>query len=182
LPCVPEIDSSIEFLAGNRTRDIYGAGCLVAQGGANPQAIAQNEVSEIDPRARRTSARCLILRPEPIEGNKTSPRVGLQIVIIRRFKLRAGDEGVLSMDHHDSRGEVKLCVVVGNRALSLATSNKGVGNAETGRQGRSLYVGDGAIVRRGKTFLRDVEVGVHGYTEVAETAGAHIGVHRSCGS
>src|SRR6266478_3894032 len=42
-PGVPAIKSPIELLPGNRTGDIYSARCLVAQGGALPQAIAQKD-------------------------------------------------------------------------------------------------------------------------------------------
>src|SRR5713226_6269394 len=86
------------------------------------------------------------------------------------------------MDLGDPRREVVLCVFVRNCTLSLAASNQRVGNSETGRQGGSLYAGDCGVVRRRKTFLRNVEPGIDRYTEVAETAGADIQVHRSCWS
>ena len=118
-PGVPAIKSPIELLPGNRTGDIHGTRCLVAQRRANPQAIAQNEVGDIAPRARRGRSgstaqisRRLILRPVSVEGNKTSSGVGLQIVVIGEFKLPARDEGVPSMDLGDSRQEVVLCVFV----------------------------------------------------------------------
>src|SRR6266436_6765957 len=170
-PGVPAIKTPIELLPGNRTRDIYRTRCLVAQGGANPLAKAQNEVGEIDPIGRRASARRLICRPEPAEGNKASSGVGLQIVVIGEFKLPARDEGVPPMEHGDSRGEVVLCVFVRNRTLSLAVSYQSVRNGEIGRQGGSLYGGDCAVVRRRKTLLRNVEPGIVRCTEVAETAG-----------
>src|SRR6266436_9658205 len=179
-PGVPAIKTPIELLPGNRTRDIYSTRCLVAQGGANPQAKAQKEVGNIAPRAGADRALRISLRPEAVEGNKTSSGVGLQIVVIGEFKLPARDEVVPSMDLGDSRGEVVLCVFVRNRTLSLAATNQPVGNSETGRQGGSLYVGDCAVVRRRKKFLRKVEAGIDRHTEVAKTAGADIQVRDGC--
>src|SRR6266852_1093883 len=179
-PGVPAIKTPIELLPGNWTRDIHSTRCLVAQGGANPLAKAQNEVGEIDPRARRTSALRFICRPEPAEGNKASSGVGLQIVVIGEFKLPARSEGMPPTDNGDSRGEVVLCVFVRNRTLSLAVSYQSVRNGEIGRQGGSLYGGDCAVVRRRKTLLRNVEPGILRCTEVAETAGADIHARLDC--
>src|SRR6476646_4074399 len=100
------MNSAIELLPGNRTRDIYGARCLVAQGRANSQAVTQNEVGKIAPSTRRSSAPCSILRPESVEGNQASSGVGLQIVVIGQLKLPAHHERVLSADHGEPRGEV----------------------------------------------------------------------------
>src|SRR6266571_3849093 len=115
-PGVPAIKTPIELLPGNRTRDIHSTRCLVAQGGANPLAKAQNEVGEIDPRARRTSAPRFICRPQPAEGNKASSGVGLQIIVVGEFKLPARSEGVPPMEHGDSRGEVVRCTEVAETA------------------------------------------------------------------
>src|SRR5438132_266015 len=72
LPGVPNIESPIVLLASNRARDIYGARCLVAQGGANAKAIAQNEVGKILPGPRRPKTLRKILSPETSKGNKSS--------------------------------------------------------------------------------------------------------------
>src|SRR5215472_3121698 len=181
-PGVPDIESPIVFLPSNRARDIYGARCLVAQGGANAKAIAQNEVGKILPGPRRPKTLRRILSPEPIEGNKPSSCVGLQIVVVCKFKLRTSDDGVLSVDSSHARGEVVLCVFVRDRTLSLAASNERVGDAETGREGSSLYVGDGSIVRRWITLLGNIEPGIDRYAEVAKTASADVDVHRRCRS
>src|SRR5258705_9634454 len=44
----------------------------------------------------------------------------------------------------------------------------------------SLDAGDCGVIRRRKKLLRNVEPGIDGYTEVAETAGADIQVRGSC--
>src|SRR6266700_1539084 len=101
-PGVPAIKTPIELLPGNRTRDIHSTRCLVAQGGANPLAKAQNEGGEV--------VLCVFVRNRTLSlavsyqsvrngeiGRQGGSLYGGDCAVVRRRKtlLRNGEPGIV---------------------------------------------------------------------------------------
>src|SRR5580704_17418150 len=99
----------------------------------------------------------VVLRPAAVERKGSAGDISLTVIVVAFFELTAKYEGVVPANPRNIGRDVELGIVIGNKALALRTSYRGILTVTTWRERRTGGRRDFGIVSGRPSVLGEVE-------------------------